>query len=76
MACRLSQSKKMSAPQFVNFISNRYCNELRNSRKQQISMQRFFILRFTSGNTKAVLEVVNGFLNSHCLFHVFKGSAP
>ena len=60
----------------VQFVCNYYRNELGNPGKKQVGMKRFLILGFTSGNTKAVLEVVNGFLNSHCLFHVFKGSAP
>ena len=48
----------------VQFVSDHYCNELGNSRKKQVGMKRFLILGFTPGNTKAVFEMVDGFLNS------------
>ncbi len=39
-------------------------NELGNSSEKQVGMKRFPILGFTPGNTKAVFEMVDGFLNS------------
>ena len=47
----------------VQFVSNRYRNELGNSGKKQVGMKRFLILGFTPGNTKTVFEMVDGFLN-------------
>ena len=47
----------------VQFISHHYSNKLGNPGEKQVSMKRFFILRFTPGNTEAVLEMVDGFLN-------------
>ena len=48
----------------MDLISNDHRNKLCNSGKQQVSMQSLFILGFAAGNTKAVLEMVNGFFNS------------
>ena len=47
----------------VQFISRHYSNKLGNPGEKQVSMKRFFILRFTPGNTEAVLEMADGFLN-------------
>ena len=47
----------------VQFVSNRYRNELGNSGKKQVGMKRFLILGFTPGNTKTVFEMADGFLN-------------
>ncbi len=43
----------------VQFISHHYSNKLGNPGEKQVSMKRFFILRFTPGNTEAVLEMVD-----------------
>ena len=47
----------------VQFISHHYSNKLGNPGDKQVSMKRFFILRFTPGNTETVLEMVDWFLN-------------
>ena len=47
----------------VQFVCNHYRNELGNPGKKQVGMKRFLILGFTSGNTKTVFEMVDGFLN-------------
>ena len=47
----------------VQFVCNYYRNELGNPGKKQVGMKRFLILGFTSGNTKTVFEMVDGFLN-------------
>lgn len=47
----------------VQFVCNHYRNELGNPGKKQVGMKRFLILGFTSGNTKIVFEMVDGFLN-------------
>ena len=52
----------------VQFVSNRYRNELGNSGKKQVGMKRFLILSFPPGNTKAVLEMVYGFFYVHSDF--------
>ena len=52
----------------VQFISRHYSNKLGNPSEKQVSMKRFFILSFTVSNTKAVFEVVDGFLNIHSDF--------
>ena len=52
----------------VQFVSNQYRNELGNSGEKQIRMKRSFILGFTSGNTKTVFEMVDGFLNRYSDF--------
>ena len=47
----------------VQFISRHYSNKLGNPGEKQVSVKRFFILRFTPRNTEAVLEMVDCFLN-------------
>ena len=47
----------------MDFIRNHYGNQLGNPGKKQVCMKRFFILRFTPGNTEAVLEMVDGFFH-------------
>ena len=43
----------------VQFISRHYSDKLGNPGEKQVGMKRFFILRFTPGNTEAVLEMVD-----------------
>ena len=52
----------------VQFVSRHYSDKLGNPSEKQVSMKRFFILSFTVSNTKAVFEVVDGFLNIHSDF--------
>ena len=47
----------------VQFISRHYSNKLGNPGEKQVSVKRFFILRFTPRNTEAVLEMVDCFFN-------------
>ncbi len=47
----------------VQFISHHYSNKLGNPGEKQAGMKRFFILRFTPGNTETVLEMVDCLLN-------------
>jgi len=58
---------------FMGFVSNQYRDKLCNSGKQQVCMQRFFVLGFTPCDTKAVLEVVNGFFH---IYPDFVGTVP
>ena len=53
---------------FVNFIRNKYDNKLCDSCKKQISMKRFFILRFTISNAETILEMVDRFFNIYTDF--------
>ena len=50
---------------FMNPVSNQYCDKLCNPCKQQIGVQSLFIPGLASGNTKAVLEMVNGLFNCY-----------
>ncbi len=43
----------------VQFVSHHYSNKLGNPGEKQVSMKRFFILRFTPSNTETVLEMVD-----------------
>ena len=57
----------------VQFVSHHYSNKLGNPGENQVGMKRFFILSFTTGNTKAVFEVINGFFN---IYSDFIGGIP
>lgn len=57
----------------VQFVSHHYSNKLGNSGEKQVGMKRFLIPSFTTGNTKTVLEVVDGFLN---IYSDFVGGIP
>ena len=52
----------------VDFIGNYYSYKLCDSSKKQVSMQSFLILSFSTCNTKAVFEMVDGFLNIYTYF--------
>ena len=52
----------------MNLVSNQYCNKLRDPGKQQVGVQSLFILGFLPGNTKTVLEMMNGLFNSYSDF--------
>ena len=52
----------------MNFIRNHYRNQLGNSGKKQISVKSLFVLCFTSGNTKTVFEMIDGFFNIYTYF--------
>ena len=47
----------------VQFVSSHYRNKLGNSGEKQVGMKRFLILRFTPGDTKTVLEMIDCFFN-------------
>ena len=57
----------------VQFVSNHYRNELGNSGEKQVGMKRFLILRFTPGDTKTVLEMIDCFFN---IYPDFVGGIP
>lgn len=50
---------------FVDFICNNHCDKLGNAGKDQVCMERLLIMGPASGNTIAVLEVIDG------LFHIY-----
>ena len=52
----------------MDFIGNYYCNKLSDSSKQEICMKSFLILGFTSSQTKAVFEMIDGLFNVHSDF--------
>lgn len=57
----------------VQFVSHYYSNKLGNPGEKQVGMKRFLILSFTTGNTKAVFEVIDGFFN---IYSDFIGGIP
>lgn len=57
----------------VRFVSHHYSNKLGDSGEKQVGMKCFFILSFTTGNTKTVFEVVDRFLN---IYSDFVGGIP
>ncbi len=57
----------------VQFVSHYYSNKLGNPGEKQVGMKRFLIPGFTTGNTKTVFEVVDGFFN---IYSDFVGGIP
>ena len=57
----------------VQFVSHHYSDKLGNPGEKQVGMKRFLILGFTTGNTKTVFEVVDGFFN---IYSDFVGGIP
>ena len=57
----------------VQFVSHHYSNKLGNPGEKQVGMKRFLILGLATGNTKTVLEMVDGFFN---IYPDFIGGIP
>ncbi len=58
---------------FMDLVSHYNGYKLCDSGKQQIRMERFFILRLAPRNTEAVLEVIDGLLH---IYTYFVGGVP
>ena len=57
----------------VQFVSSHYRNKLGNSGEKQVGMKRFLILRFTPGDTKTVLDMIDCFFT---IYPEFVGGIP
>ena len=57
----------------VQLVSHHYSDKLGNPGEKQVGMKRLLILGFTTGNTKTVFEVVDGFFN---IYSDFAGGIP